>query len=125
MLTVAGKAAVVCSATEGAVLVAVVLTVVRQTLCWLHVAAQSTEVWDIWPWSIIYIEYIKKMYVYKTGKSKKMIQSCMMHYTTLLSVVYMPCHHSSGSTVELTPQVKTPETIIAMMTRAMAVTRTT
>lgn len=41
MLTVAGKAAVVRSTMEGAVFVGVVLTVVRQTPCWLHVAAQT------------------------------------------------------------------------------------
>ena len=41
MLTVAGKAALVRSAIEGAVFVAVVLTVVKQRPCWLHVAAQA------------------------------------------------------------------------------------
>lgn len=41
ILTVAGKAAVVRSTIEGAVLVGVVLTVVRQRPCWLHVAAEA------------------------------------------------------------------------------------
>ena len=41
MLSVAGRAAVVRSAMAGAVFMAAVLTLVRQTPCWLHVPAPN------------------------------------------------------------------------------------